>query len=151
MRNRNLLIAAIVLVVLAGVLFWFINSQQATTQTSPAQRVESTPVVTPIRAEEATKTATNSQLKEFTIESKGLNFTPNQLRVSQGDKVKITYKNNVGTHDWRLDEFSVKTELLNAGQQETVEFVASQKGAFEYYCGVPGHKQAGMKGSFIVE
>ncbi|HAE58804.1 MAG TPA: nitrite reductase, copper-containing, partial [Anaerolineae bacterium] len=32
----------------------------------------------------------------------------------------------------------------------TVEFMAVEEGTFEYYCAVPGHKQAGMFGKFIV-
>ncbi|MFN2312139.1 MAG: plastocyanin/azurin family copper-binding protein, partial [Spirochaetia bacterium] len=33
---------------------------------------------------------------------------------------------------------------------QTVEFVADRAGSFEFYCSVPGHRQAGMYGTFVV-
>lgn len=117
-------------------------------QTQPVVPTETT------MTKEEDKTSTTSAMmeaKEFTVESKGLNFSPNEIRVKVGDKVKLTYKNNMGQHNWTLDEFNAKTKLVNAGEQETVEFVASKAGSFEFYCSVPGHRQAGMKGMLIVE
>lgn len=90
-------------------------------------------------------------VKEFTIESKGLNFSPNEIKVNVGDTVRITYKNTVGKHDFTLDEFNVKTQLLDAGQEEAVEFVADAAGSYEFYCSVAGHRAAGMKGTLVVE
>lgn len=108
--------------------------------------------VTPQATEgtEASKTV-GSEVKEIALESNGLNFTPAEIRVKLGDKVKLTYKNNRGKHDWTLDEFNAKTKLIEAGQSDTIEFTADKKGSFEYYCSVQGHRQAGMKGTFIVE
>ena len=91
------------------------------------------------------------EVKEFAVLSKGLSFTSSEIKVKKGDKVKITFKNTLEKHDLTLDEFNVKTKLLGAGEEETVEFTADQAGEFEYYCSVPGHRQAGMKGKLIVE
>jgi plastocyanin len=90
-------------------------------------------------------------VKEFTVESKGLKFTPNEIRVKVGDTVKITYVNTLGTHDWGIDELNVRTQLISAGEEETVEFVVDQAGTFEFYCSVPGHRGAGMFGTLVVE
>jgi plastocyanin len=67
------------------------------------------------------------------------------------DKVKITLNNTEGFHDWKIDEFNAATKQISAGQQDSVEFIASQKGQFEYYCSVGQHRQMGMKGVLIVE
>lgn len=64
-----------------------------------------------------------------------------------------------GRHDWRIDEFGagtdrllgINTAILQAGQQETVQFVADKTGTFEYYCSVGNHRQMGMRGNLIVE
>lgn len=80
-----------------------------------------------------------------------MDFTPDTFAVNFGDAVRVTYRNALGTHDWTIDEFNAKTKLLNAGEEETVEFVADKKGTFEFYCSVPGHREAGMKGMLIVE
>ena len=100
-------------------------------------------------------TATNSlkagTVKEFIVTGSNFKFTPTEMRVKQGDTVRVTFKNSTGTHDWKLDEFKAATKVLQGGQEETVEFVASKTGTFEYYCSVGTHRQMGMKGSLVVE
>lgn len=152
-----LVVSVVVVLLLVGAGFMVIQNQKSLTQTPQ-------PAATPITGNEKVNVTDEAEdninpqegdqaeeVKEFTVESNGLNFTPNMISVNQGDKVRITYKNNMDTHDWTLDEFNVKTKLLNKGQQETVEFNASQTGEFEFYCSVPGHRQSGMKGTLVVE
>lgn len=98
-----------------------------------------------------TSTTTTSGVREFTIEGKNVSFSLNEIRVNKGDKVKVTFKNTEGMHDWKLDEFNAKTNVINAGAEESVEFVANQVGTFEYYCSVGSHRALGMKGNLIVE
>lgn len=74
-----------------------------------------------------------------------------EIRVKKGDTVKIVFQNQVGMHDWRVDEFNAGTKVIQAGQQDTVQFVADRTGRFEYYCSVPNHRAQGMKGTLIVE
>ncbi len=73
------------------------------------------------------------------------------MTVKKGDTVKITFKNSGGMHDWKIDEFSAGTKVLQVGQQETIQFVADKAGTFEYYCSVGQHRAMGMKGSLIVQ
>ena len=73
------------------------------------------------------------------------------LRVSVGDRVRIEFTSEDGSHDWVIDEFNARTPLTAAGKSSSVEFIADFAGTFEYYCGVPGHRANGMKGSLIVE
>ncbi|MFS1514472.1 plastocyanin/azurin family copper-binding protein [Chengkuizengella sp. SCS-71B] len=39
----------------------------------------------------------------------------------------------------------------NAGQTVSIKFIPKETGEFEFFCTVPGHKEAGMIGKFIVE
>jgi carboxymethylenebutenolidase len=73
------------------------------------------------------------------------------LRVRQGDKVRIEFTSSEGFHDWVLDEFDAATEKVRAVDSTSVEFTATSKGTFEYYCSVGQHRQLGMKGKLIVE
>ena len=99
-----------------------------------------------------TGTASDAAVKEFTVEGNAqFRFNPTEIRVNQGDTVRVTFKNAGGVHDWKLDQFNVATEVLQAGQEETVEFVASQAGTFEYYCSVGNHRAMGMVGNLIVQ
>jgi len=85
--------------------------------------------------------------KSFTITTGRYLFTPNQIRVQQGDTVRITLKNPLGkAHDLQIDAFNAATRELAAGEEQTIEFVADKVGSFEIYC-----SERGMEGTLIVE
>ncbi|WP_083914649.1 plastocyanin/azurin family copper-binding protein [Alkalispirochaeta alkalica] len=93
-----------------------------------------------------------SGVKEIEISSRGMAYDLTEIRVNRGDRLRVTYRNGGGRHDWRVDEFEgAATRVLGAGRSETVEFVVDRAGTFEFYCSVPGHRQAGMYGRLIVE
>jgi len=74
-----------------------------------------------------------------------------ELKVKEGDKVKIILNNEEGFHDWKIDEFNAATQQVSAGKVTSVEFIADKKGTFEYYCSVGQHRANGMLGKLIVE
>jgi cytochrome c oxidase subunit 2 len=90
-------------------------------------------------------------VKEFTITGQNFSFAPAVITVKKGDKVKITFKNAEGFHDFKIDEFNVATKQIQGGGEDTVEFTADKTGTFEYYCSVGKHRQMGMKGQLIVQ
>jgi plastocyanin len=75
-----------------------------------------------------------------------------EIRVNQGDKVRIEFSSVQGFHDWVLDEFQVATGKVRDTDGLTfVEFVVDKKGTFEYYCSVGQHRELGMRGKLVVE
>ncbi len=98
---------------------------------------------------DATVSANN--VKEFTITGKNFSFSPSSITVKKGDKVKITFKNTEGFHDFKIDEFGVATKQAKSPDTEVLEFVATKSGSFEYYCSVGSHRSMGMKGTLIVQ
>lgn len=108
---------------------------------------------TPVFADEhiVDLTDVDSDVKEVEVASRGLSFDVEEIRVNVGDTVRVTYVNGGGRHDWVLDEFDgAQTEIISGGTEQTIEFVADEAGSFEFYCSVPGHRQAGMFGRFVV-
>lgn len=93
----------------------------------------------------------SARVVSLAVSGSNFTFSPSQLKVKMGDKVRVTFTNSGGTHDWKLDEFGVATKVLQGSASETVEFVANKKGTFEYYCSVGEHRAMGMKGNLIVE
>lgn len=89
--------------------------------------------------------------KEFTVSGANYSFSPSDIKVKKGDTVRITFKNSGGTHDFKIDEFKVVTDMLQTGEEQIVQFVADKSGTFEYYCSVGQHRAMGMKGNLIVE
>lgn len=99
---------------------------------------------------EATDTASAENVKEFKVTGSPFKFDPSSITVKKGDTVRIVFTNAEGFHDWVLDEFNARTKQLQAGQSETIEFVADKVGEFEYYCSVGNHRAQGMVGTLTV-
>lgn len=106
----------------------------------------------------------NENLKEnsapdVTLSIQGANFTfimdgavNPDIRVKQGDRVRVEFETtDQYMHDWVVAEFDAATEQVREGNVTSVEFVADEKGEFEYFCSVGNHYERGMKGRFIVE
>lgn len=148
------LVFIILIVACVGVLYLLIRfgRENAVTplvkETSPSQVVKEVPQST--EGAQSSSSA-KTQVKEFTIEGSKYVFTPNQIKVKVGDKVKINFINKDGLHDFVIDKLSVISKRLNTGESEMLEFTANDKGSFEYYCSVGNHKAMGMKGTLVVE
>ncbi len=90
-------------------------------------------------------------LKEFTITATNFAFDPSAITVKKGDRVRITLKNQQGTHGLGIPAFGVSLQPAEGGSA-TIEFTADKEGQYEFSCNVfcgPGHK--GMKGMLAVE
>ncbi|TSD06173.1 MAG: plastocyanin [Parcubacteria group bacterium Greene0714_7] len=154
MKNKPIIIFAVVLLLALG--SWYYFSQKSSTdslETTETQVTGDTPSLPAGGMETGELSASDTtapEVKEFTIASDHFSFVPNSMQVKKGDRVKITFSNPAGTHDFKIDEFSVATAKLSAGQNATVEFVADKAGAFEYYCSVGNHRAMGMWGTLVV-
>lgn len=154
--NKNLLLigAALVVLLVGGFLVMSNNNpapQAATTQEPQTitQNSDSSPTST--TTQDASGSAGNMVVKELTVSGSNFKFIPATLAVNKGDKVKITFKNTGGTHDFVIDAFNIKTKTTQDGVAEIVEFVADKTGTFEYYCSIGNHKAMGMKGILTVQ
>lgn len=80
-----------------------------------------------------------------TIEAGDLFFDPTTLSVS-ADGVEITLQNTgLIEHDFVIDELGVDIHT-EAGETVT-ETVTLPAGTYDFYCSVPGHREAGMEGT----
>ena len=93
--------------------------------------------------------------KSFTLVSVEVDDTkfwlPSVIAVEQGDKVKLTLKNQVPgaaiTHGFTIPAYNI-AEVVTRGEPKTVTFVADKAGTFQYSCQLhPAH----IGGSLIVE
>lgn len=92
-----------------------------------------------------------NKIKNLFITAQNWEFLPSEIRVSQGDMVKLTIKSVDVDHGFAISDFNVKV-YLKPNEEEIVEFVADKKGEFTFFCNVicgEGHKN--MKGKLIVE
>lgn len=154
----------IVLILVAGAIFFSLKSKKLEAPTFMGDNMENTQTSneTPATSETSTTTTvvntnvtvsteTTAPVKKFTVTGKNFSFTPNMITVKKGDKVKITFKNTQGFHDFVIDGYRAATIQFAAPGEEILEFTADKAGSFEYYCSVGTHRMMGMKGILKVE
>jgi nitrite reductase (NO-forming) len=74
------------------------------------------------------------------------------LRVTEGAIVQVSLVNGDGIeHDVAVPEFKAATDRVNRkGASSVTVFRAAKAGEFDYFCTLPGHRQAGMAGKLVV-
>jgi plastocyanin len=162
-KTVGIAVGVIALLALIGGFVFFQNSQNTNTANQVAEEttsnIEESRLVEsedagmqgPAGEDLTEQEETDTNVKEFTVSGNNFEFDVKEIRVNQGDTVKLTFKNVEGMHDWVIDEFNAKTQVIGAGQEETIEFVADKTGTFEYYCSVGNHRTMGMVGNLIIE
>ena len=144
--SKKIIIVIVIVLVTVGIVA--LTSQKTEEENTALPQSAESPTES---IEESAEPTEENQIKEFTVTGTNYQFSLNEIRVNQGDTVRITFVNGGGLHDWKIDQFNAATSRLQEGRQETIEFVADQVGQFEYYCSVGNHRALGMKGTLIVE
>jgi nitrite reductase (NO-forming) len=74
------------------------------------------------------------------------------LSANVGDTVRITLTSGDGIeHDISFPEFNATSEhVVGQGASVTLSFRVDNGGEFDYFCTIPGHREAGMEGKFTV-
>lgn len=74
------------------------------------------------------------------------------LHVAEGAVVQITLIDGDGAeHNIAVPDFSAESDHVYAkGASTVISFRADKNGTFDYFCTLPGHRQAGMEGKIVV-
>jgi uncharacterized cupredoxin-like copper-binding protein len=83
-----------------------------------------------------------------------LRFDPATVTVKSGTPVRLTIVNNGALeHDWVVDNLDGKKLSVNAKPKTSpsTEFTPTKAGSYAVYCSIPGHREAGMTGTLIVQ
>jgi uncharacterized cupredoxin-like copper-binding protein/mono/diheme cytochrome c family protein len=114
---------------------------------APAGGAQPTPAPagTPGAGEDAGDVATSDQ---FTVESHDIFFQPTEIDVPSDTEVTILLPNlGAAPHNFSIDALDISVDIA-PGETKEVTFTAPE-GTYEYYCNIPGHKEAGMVGTLI--
>jgi uncharacterized cupredoxin-like copper-binding protein len=93
-----------------------------------------------------------AQVVEIDVASSGFAFQTTSATAKAGHVV-IKSMNPQGTgHDIALKGNGVdeKGEIVQDGGVSTIDIPDLKPGTYEFYCSVPGHEEAGMKGTLTV-
>jgi len=89
----------------------------------------------------------------LTLNESEFKITPAGPKVPHTGEITITVK-NVGavTHALTVDTPSgpVTTSNIAPGKTATLKVNISKAGTYKFFCPIPGHEAAGMKGSLVV-
>jgi plastocyanin len=126
----------------------------ATSCASPQPGIGGTPTVAATMTGMATPVGTNAcgpAAGQMTVEMIDINFNPKELTIPANTDVTINLVNKgVTAHNFNIDQLNVHSGDYSAGQTGTVTINAAP-GTYEYYCSIPGHKEAGMVGTLTVQ
>ncbi|MGH2617367.1 MAG: cupredoxin domain-containing protein [Thermomicrobiales bacterium] len=107
---------------------------------SPVATHAAAPAATPVAAATA-----------VTVEMVDIDFNPNELTIAANTDVTVRLPNLGATaHNFHIDPLDIHSEDVPPGAETTVAINAAA-GDYEYYCSIPGHRQAGMVGTLHVE
>lgn len=68
---------------------------------------------------------------------------------AQGARLRITNA-DATVHSLMIPELGIRTAELGPGESVDLEIPATPEGSYEMYCGVAGHREAGMTGTLVV-
>ena len=123
------------------------------------------------RAAAATALFTGPAGQSLALEMADLKFSTTALSAKSGEVVDVNLANKGSIeHDFSMAKLPGEKALrvggkdtdiakskhevhahLRSGEAGVVRLKASSPGAYEFFCSVPGHREAGMKGTFTVQ
>ncbi|MGH2373224.1 MAG: cupredoxin domain-containing protein [bacterium] len=89
-----------------------------------------------------------------TLEGTEFAWTPNTVTVRPGQRVRFRIVNRGSiAHTFMSDPAGIPiTKEIDPGGEVTVEWTAPPRpGSLEFWCGIPGHREAGQVGTIVVK
>ncbi len=97
------------------------------------------------------ETAVSSQTSTLTYTTKAMRFGQTELRIKAGQEITLQLENyDTYPHSFDIDELGLHVEMP-ANDQVTIQFTAPEPGTYTIYCAVPGHREAGMIATLVIE
>jgi cytochrome c oxidase subunit II len=90
-------------------------------------------------------------VREIAMTAKKYEFSPSEIKVHTGEKIKLVITALDHKHGFKLEAFDIERELPK-GEAVTIEFTADRAGTFPFKCSkFCGFGHGKMKGELIVE
>ncbi len=96
--------------------------------------------------------AIDASAQRVEIVARNVAFEPREIRIEAGRWTVVEFTNADGTfHDWMVDGLANVDAGARPGQTTALRFVIDAPGTYRFLCTVPGHEEAGMVGTLVVE
>jgi uncharacterized cupredoxin-like copper-binding protein/mono/diheme cytochrome c family protein len=91
-----------------------------------------------------------AELTEQVVTSFDIYFEPAEVAIPADTDVTFHLPNDgAAAHNFSIDALGIDVDLAPGSEEQVV--INAPAGTYEYYCNVPGHKEAGMVGTLVVE
>ena len=139
-----------VIIILVLAVFFFLRDSD---DHSMKMREENQTNTSSVPKEGAPSSSGEEDIVTINMEAGSFYYSVKEIRVKEGQKVRIVMTSKDMMHDLRIDELEVKSDVVKAGDTSTVEFLANKKGVFEYYCSIGNgyHRKMGQVGKITIE
>lgn len=125
------------------------SSQTEMTAASPTDNSASSSA-TPADGSSSDTPTTNDE-RVITMDAGSFYYKPNVITAKLGEKLKVVITSKDMVHNFNIDELNVHSPMIHSGETNSVEFVASKQGTFEFYCSVGQHRAHGQVGKITIE
>lgn len=157
--NRIFSVALVIvgIIGLIGVAFLFLDGDSDTEEANlnnPAD-VPATvnPMGSPDSVEDQNQVATEAD-QTYEIVMTDFSFSEEQINARPGETVTIDLSVQSGSHDFVIDEFNTRSQIIGSGQTDSITFTVPEDVApgttYDYYCSVGNHRQLGMEGQLVI-
>ncbi|MSO95355.1 MAG: glucose dehydrogenase [Thermoleophilia bacterium] len=85
---------------------------------------------------------------KLTVKASEFRFAVSKSRVAVGSTVFAVRNGDSVVHDFVVA--GRRTRILQPGEQQSLKVIFKKPGRYVYFCSVPGHRNAGMKGLLTV-
>lgn len=88
--------------------------------------------------------------REVRVQARDFGFAPASITLKVGEPVNLVFENEGQMlHDFTVPALGVHVQA-GPGQSATAGLRVGEPGTYEYLCSVPGHAEAGMRGTLTV-
>jgi len=109
---------------------------------------EGTITITAVEETIINENGDNAEDGVIKINAVSFSFSPDALNGKVGEEINIDIT-ATGQHTFTIDELGV--DVVTPHRETTrISFTPDRVGTFEYYCAIPGHKEAGQVGTINV-
>jgi plastocyanin len=125
-------------------------SPRSCPKASPSAGVDASPTASSAADATPCPEASPGSESKVDVTSYDIYFDPKEVTIPANTDVKFILPNKgVTLHNFSIDELGIDVDIKPGATEEIV--INAPAGTYEYYCNVPGHKEAGMVGTLIVE
>jgi len=105
---------------------------------------------TPAAEAPAADAAPAAAAEDVTVTSYDIYFDPKEVTIPAATDVKFILPNaGAAPHNFSIDALNLSVDIAPGETKDTT--INAPAGEHEYYCNVPGHKEAGMVGTLIAK